>query len=162
MSSGQSVPIKVEPRVNYVIEIEQFERGRPAGLYPDPAVCAEDIDYDAERGVVTATIHNVGSKSLQNLTVDFYEGNPESGGRKIGSQVIAELEAPIDLEPRAETLSVSCKIEGRPMDIYVVLDAADSVEDEITTFNNVAQATLPRPKVEPPKQKLKVSTGRGR
>jgi len=76
--------------------------------------------------------------------------------------VIADLEAPIDLEPRTQTLSVSCKIDGHPMDIYVVLDAADSIEDEITTFNNVAQATLPRPKVEPPKQKLKISTGQGR
>ncbi len=159
---GQSIPMVVEPRVNYVIEIDQLQRGRPVGLYPDPAVCAEDIDYDAERGIVIATIHNVGSKPLNNLTVDFYQGDPESGGRKIGSQVIAELEAPIDLEPRTQTLSVSFKIQGPPTDIYVVLDAADSIEDEITSFNNVAHATLPRPIVELPKQKLKVSRGRGR
>jgi len=159
---GQSIPIVVEPRINYVIEIDQLLRGRPAGLYPDPAVCADDIDYDAERGVVTATIHNVGSKPVRNLTVDFYHGDPESGGKKISSQVIAELEAPIDLEPRTETISVSFKIEGRPRDIHVVLDAADSVADEITTFNNIAHVTLSRAKVESPKQKLKVSTGRGR
>jgi hypothetical protein len=159
---GQSIPIVVQPRVSYVIEIDQLQRGRPAGLYPDPAVCADDIDYDAERGMVTATIHNVGSKPVRNLTVDFYKGDPESGGNKIGSQVIENLDAPIDLEPRTQTLSVSFKIEGPPADIYVVLDAADGVEDEITTFNNVAHATLPKPKVEPPKQKLKVSTGRGR
>jgi len=159
---GQWIPIKVEPRVNYVIEIDQLERGRPAGLYPDPAVCAEDIDYDAERGMVTATIHNVGSKSLQNLTVDFYQGDPESGGRKIASQTIPSLDAPIDLEPRTQTVGVSHKIEGPAQDIYVVIDAPNAITDEITTFNNKAHATLPKPKTQAPKPKPNVSMSRGR
>ena len=159
---GQSIPIKVEPRVNYVIEIELLQRGRPAGLYPDPAVCAEDINYDAQRGMVTATIHNVGSRPVQNLTVDFYQGDPQSGGKKIGSQTIASLDAPIDLEPRTETLSVSHKIEGPAQDIYVVIDAPNAITDEITTFNNKAHATLPKPKTQAPKPKPKASMSRGR
>ena len=159
---GQVIPIVVEPRISYVIEIDQLQRGRPAGLYPDPAVSAEDIDYDAAAGTVTATIHNVGSKPVENLTVDFYQGAPESGGKKLSSQMIESLEAPIDLEPRAKTLSVGLKIEGPPAEIYVVLDAADSIEDEITTFNNVANATLPRPKVELPKRRAGVPMSRGR
>jgi rRNA processing protein Gar1 len=94
--------------------------------------------------------------------VDFYQGDPQSAGKKISSQTIASLDAPIDLEPRTQTVGVSYKIEGPAQDIYVVIDAADAITDEITTFNNKAQATLPKPKTQAPKRKPNVPMSRGR
>ena len=150
---GQPIPVKVEPKKTYVIEIDNLERGRPVGLYPDPAVCADDLEYDAAKSEVAARIHNVGSKAAQNITVDFYQGDPKEGGVKVGSQTIANLEAPIDLEPRTQTVTVSHKIAGNPQDIFVMLDAGNAIEDEITTFNNTAHAILPKAKVEIPQKK---------
>ena len=45
---------------------------------------------------------------------------------------------------------------------HVVIDAADAIADEITTFNNKAHGTLPKPKTEAPKRKPNISMRRGR
>ncbi|MBM4091653.1 MAG: hypothetical protein FJ276_19830 [Planctomycetes bacterium] len=93
------------------------------------------------------------SREVRNLTATFYRGDPKLGGAKIGSRTIDRLEAPIDLEPRVHTVMVPHVIEGDPQDIHVVLDAENTIRDEITDFNNVAHALLPRPHVESPTRK---------
>ncbi|NOX54219.1 MAG: hypothetical protein GXP27_07205, partial [Planctomycetes bacterium] len=141
---GSPFRITVKPRTNYVIEVDQTKRGRPAGLAPDLGLSPEDIRYNADRKLLMARIHNVGSKAVRGVRVAFYDGNPEEGGRLIGTQVIPNIEAPNDLEPKTVTVGVNYAIE-KPTDIYVVIDPDDKIPDEITTFNNGAHKRLPEP-----------------
>jgi hypothetical protein len=160
---GQSIRFKIKPRMTYVIDIDQTERGRPAGLYPDPAICAEDIGYEEQGGILSVRVHNIGSREINNLSVEFYQGDPEAGGSRLGSRTIGSLTAPIDLEPRTENVTLPYRIAGAPQEIYVVLDAANSIADEITTANNVAHQSLPKPAAKQiEKKKVAAPVGRGR
>ncbi|UCF14126.1 MAG: hypothetical protein JSW59_11995, partial [Phycisphaerales bacterium] len=94
------------------------------------------------RNLLMARIHNVGSKPVRNVKIAFYDGNPQSGGRHIGSQTIPNIEPPNDLEPRTVTVGINHRIDSAT-DIYVVVDPDDEIADEITTFNNVAHKRLP-------------------
>jgi hypothetical protein len=138
---GSPIPIDVEPRTNYVIEIDQLKRGKPAGPAPDPGLAADDIRYAPERNLLMARIHNVGSLPIQDVKVAFYNGNPAANGRRIALQQIPNLEAPNDLEPRTVTVGVNHTID-QPTDIYVVIDPDGEIEEEITTFNNAAHKRL--------------------
>ena len=138
---GTPIAIDVTPRTNYVVEIDQLERGKPAGPAPDPGLAAEDIRYDPERSLLTARIHNVGSLPIRNVEVAFYNGDPATGGQRIAMQRIPNIEAPNDLEPRTVTVGVNYPIE-QPIDIYVVIDPDGEIDHEITTFNNVAHRRL--------------------
>jgi hypothetical protein len=134
---GSPITVDVEPRTNYVVEIDQVKRGKPRGPVPDPGLSAEDIRYNPERNLLTARIHNVGTLPIRNLKVAFYEGNPKSGGRRLTVHEIPNIEAPNDLEPRTVSVGVNHPIT-KPTDIYVVIDPDGDVEAEITTFNNLA------------------------
>jgi hypothetical protein len=139
---GWPIQIDVKPRVNYVVEIDQLLRGKATGPAPDPGLCAEDIRHHPERSLLTARIHNVGSVSIRDVKVAFYEGNPAMGGRRITVQRIPNVEAPNDLEPRTVTVGVNLRLERRT-EIYVVIDPDHEISTEITTFNNTAHRTLP-------------------
>jgi hypothetical protein len=161
---GSPIPIDVEPRTNYVVEIDQLERGKPAGPAADPGLAAEDIRYNPDRNLITARIHNVGALPIRNVKVAFYNGDPAAGGKRIALQQIPNIEAPNDLEPRTVTVGVNHAITS-PTDIYVVIDPNGDIADEITTFNNVAKKRInPVPAVqqETPAPKKLHRGGRGR
>jgi hypothetical protein len=138
---GSPIQIAVEPRTNYVVEIEQLKRGRPAGPAPDPGLSAEDIRYSSERNLLIARIHNVGAQPIRNVKVAFYSGDPGKNGKLIGSQQIPNIEAPNDLEPRTVSVGINHVID-QATDIYVVIDPDEEISDEITTFNNMAHRRL--------------------
>jgi hypothetical protein len=144
---GSPINIVVKPRVNYVVEIDQLKRGRPAGPAPDPGLSSEDIRFNPERNLLMARIHNVGSKPARNVKVAFYDGDPQNGGKRVGLQTIPNIEPPNDLEPRTVTVGINYPIES-PTDIYVVVDPDDEIAGEITTFNNVAHKRLPEAEKE--------------
>jgi hypothetical protein len=161
---GSPIPIDVEPRMNYVVEIDQLERGKPAGPAADPGLAAEDIRYNPDRNLITARIHNVGALPIRNVKVAFYDGDPAAGGNRIAQQEIPNIEAPNDLEPRTVTVGVNHAITS-PTDIYVVIDPGGDITDEITTFNNVAMKRInPVPAVweKTPAPKKLHRGGRGR
>ena len=139
---GSPIQIDVEPRTNYVVEIDQLQGGRPAGPAPDPGLSAEDIRFYPDRNLLTARIHNVGSLPIRNVRIAFYDGNPAAGGKRIAVRQIPNIEAPNDLEPRMVTVGVNYRFD-QPTDIYVVIDPDKEINDEITTFNNVAHVSLP-------------------
>ena len=140
---GTPVRLSVKPRQPYVIEVDQIERGKGPSLAPDPGLSAKDIRYDGDNGQLLARIHNVGSKAVRGVEIAAYEGDPENGGRLIGKDVIPNIEAPIDLEPRAVVIGFPWTPGDKRHEIYIVVDPDNRIEDEITTFNNSAHATLP-------------------
>lgn len=148
--AGTPVALEVQPATNYIIEIQQLKRGKPAALRADPALAPVDIHFDADRQYLQATIHNVGSLPIRNAHVAFYDGDPGQSGRRIYQTRIPNIDAPIDLDPKTVTVGVNFTIpRNSQRDIYVVIDPDGRIADEITTFNNVAHAKLPRPDAPP-------------
>ncbi|MFC1734791.1 hypothetical protein ACFL1X_01645, partial [Candidatus Hydrogenedentota bacterium] len=160
---GDPFYITVEPRKTYIIEVDQVERGHAPGLYPDPGLSAEDIRLSGN--LLMARIHNVGSAPVRNVWVTAYDGDPDTGGKLIGKEMIPSIEAPLDLEPRTTTIGFGWSPKGEKHDVYIVIDPDDTIKDEITTFNNLAHTTLPK-KEEVKQKKLDPSVlssgGRGR
>jgi hypothetical protein len=142
--AGTPIRLKIAPRTTYVIEVEQIERGRIPERAPDPGISSRDISYVKRFSLLTARVHNVGSMAVRNLEVGFYDGDPKRGGVLIARTMIPNIEAPNDLEPRAVTVSVGWAPTKAEHEIYVVVDPDDTVQDEITTFNNIAHATIRR------------------
>jgi hypothetical protein len=139
---GTPIRIRVEPRITWVVEVDQVERGRLTGLYPDPGLSADDISYDPRWGLLRARIHNVGSAAVRDVEVAAFDGDPKSGGRKIGVQRIPNIEAPNELEPKAVTVGFSWKPTKKMHEIHILIDPEHKISGEITTLNNAAARTL--------------------
>jgi tetratricopeptide (TPR) repeat protein len=140
--AGTPIKIKVNPRLTYVVEVQQTEPGKGPSLAPDPALTSSDISYDAKAGLLTAAIHNIGAKDANNVKVAFFAGDPEAGGKTIGETVIEKIEAPNDLEPRIVNASVSLESATDIEAVFVIVDPDNTITDEITTLNNKASLRL--------------------
>jgi hypothetical protein len=162
--AGMPIRITVAPRLTYIVEVDQLERGRGASMAPDPGLSPEDIRYAELRvgGYILARIHNVGSKPVRGVKVAAYDGDPKAGGVLIGTSVIPNIEPPNDLEPRTVTVGFKWTPSEELHEIYIVVDPDDEMAEEITTFNNVAHATLPKEEEAPPVKKKQVGFGSGR
>ncbi len=144
---GTPFEITVKPGLTYVIEVEQTERGRGAVLSPDPGLTAEDIRYTPKYGQIVARVHNVGALPVKNLTVAFYDGDPQSGGELIGATTVPNIEPPLQLTPSTTSVSVHWKAGKPSHEIHVVLDPDDTIKNEITTFNNTAHKTIQKQRI---------------
>jgi len=164
--AGTPIYITVDPKLTYIVEVDQLERGRIAERAPDPGLSSGDIRLAEDRDLLLAKVHNVGSEAVRGVKVAFYDGNPDAGGTPIGSSVIPNIEAPNDLEPRSVTVGIGWSPTKEAHDIYVVVDPDDEITNEITTFNNVAHTTLPKKKDPDAPVIMKVTSsssgGRGR
>ncbi len=160
--AGIPIRITVAPRLTYIVEVNQLERGRGASMAPDPGLSAEDIRFVEERSLILARIHNVGAKAVRGVKVAAYDGDPKAGGVLIGTSVIPNIEPPNDLEPRMVTVGFSWTPSEELHEIYIVVDPDDEIADEITTFNNVAHTTLPKQEETQPVKKKQVGFGGGR
>ncbi|MHC4405859.1 MAG: hypothetical protein ACYTG0_39960, partial [Planctomycetota bacterium] len=147
---GSVVYIDVEPRTAYIVEIEQTRRGRKPGVAPDPGISSADIDYD--NGKLLVHVHNVGSLPVYDVAVEAYDGDPNADGTLIGKTVIDGIEAPNDLKPRIETASIDWALPESGCEVYVLIDPNDTIQNEITTFNNQTHALLPKEEMPKPRQ----------
>ncbi len=142
---GTEIPLTVKPRVNYVIEVDQVQRGGLPELAPDPGIERTDIRFSPYAGQILARIHNVGSEKVRNLEVAAYDGDPDRGGTLIGKGTIPNLEAPVDLSPRSTTIGFEWRPSHTAHEIYIVIDPDRKLIEEITTFNNRAHTMIEKP-----------------
>lgn len=157
---GVPIPIKVRSRINYVIEIDQLKRGEVSRFLPDPGLSALDIRYNPDRNLLTARIHNVGSRPIRNVQVSFYDGNPAEGGKQVAVRRIPNIEAPNDLEPRMVSVGVNYRMT-KATDVYVVIDPDGIIENEISTFNNTAHRLLNVSRIRTNQSEPKATLKRG-
>ncbi len=143
---GTEIHLKVEPRVVYVVEVDQLQRGGLAALVPDPGLSPDDIRYAPYAQQILARIHNIGSKAVRGVEVAAWDGDPEADGTLIGMAVIPNIEAPVNLEPRTTTVGFPWKPVHDSHEIYIVVDPARKIPGEITTFNNTAHTVIEKPR----------------
>jgi hypothetical protein len=112
----------------------------------DLAVTESDIDFDpttpfeGQLVTISAVIHNLGSTDGYPVLVDFYDGDPLSGGTQIGTtQQIPH----ILVEGENATANVVWDTTGEAgsHDIYVVVDE-DTIIIETSEMNNKAYKTV--------------------
>jgi len=139
MHRGDAVAISVQPGLTHVIEVEAAEKLRdvPKAL-PDAGISSDDIRYDGQ--LLRVKVHNVGSAPIEGLSVELYEGEvkPEA---KIGAASVSHLEAPNDLVPRVEVVSLKWSPTSKPVKVICILDPEDEIY-EITERNNRAEVLL--------------------
>jgi len=118
--------------------------GRGEELWVDPSVCAREDD-DVTIGLI---VHRRGGKEpLQNVTVRFYEGNPdEPGAVQIGDGTIPLLAPRVSPSERISGTSTSA-VDWTPgqglgqYTLYAVIDPDDTVAEDIED-NNVVSRTV--------------------
>jgi hypothetical protein len=114
----------------------------------DLAVSADGISLSKSNPMpgttvdVNAVINNIGDIAAENITVNFYEGNPVTDGTLIDSYTI---EGPVAAADSATT-SVQWQVPevNQPLDLYVVVDPNYEIEDS-NRSNNVASTTALMP-----------------
>ena len=94
---------------------------------------------------VTATVHNKGGVDAKQVEVDFYNGDPSSGGKKMGStQTIASIEAGKFSIARINTPPLP---QGK-MTVYVVVDPNKKTKDAVTSNNKAKKEFSVQPRVD--------------
>jgi hypothetical protein len=141
---GAPIRIDVESATTYVVEVEQLTRGTRPRLAPDPAIAASDIRKVEDADQLFVRVHNIGSQSVQNVKVALFDGDPDTGGRRIGTALVPNIEAPVNLAARHVTVGINWAPTEQQHEIHVVLDPDGDIQSEITTFNNRAHTTIRR------------------
>jgi N-acetylneuraminic acid mutarotase/prenyltransferase beta subunit len=110
---------------------------------PDLAISSTDITItpklpsELEEATITATVHNRGANA-GSFVVEFYDGDPNSGGQLIKAQTVDFLAA-----NSATTVKAPYQTFGKAGEhtIYLVVDANNHIAESSET-NNVASSSL--------------------
>lgn len=82
---------------------------------------------------VSAFVKNNGNQRADNVKVEFYDGNPNNGGIKIGDVLLQNIEA-----RSMELAQITCNLQNEGIhNLYVVVDSENSV-NEVYENNNMA------------------------
>jgi hypothetical protein len=111
-------------------------------LQADLSIAVEDVNImpanpaPDTNATITATVRNLGESAVSDVNVAFYQGNPQSGGKLIGS--IKTIPGPIAGGEDAN-VSVTWLVPdtNTPVDIYVVVDP-NMVQEDRNWSNNTA------------------------
>ncbi len=120
-----------------------------ASIKPNLSITASDITFSnpaptvGDTITITANIHNTGSAQADNAVVQFYNGDPNSGGILIGQTTISSITA-YGSSPASITWTIPTAGAGA---IFVKIDPLNTI-DELSESDdaaavNLAAATLP-------------------
>jgi hypothetical protein len=104
-------------------------------------VFSTDNPTENESVVINATVHNLASVGIYNVTVQFFDGDPDDSGVQIGSNQTI----PLISNQSQEVVSVSWDAGLGTSDIFVLvdppIDTNGSIE-EVNETNNVANKSI--------------------
>jgi hypothetical protein len=111
---------------------------------PDLAVTTDDILFSSSHPItgtsvtITATVHNLGLQEAPGgFTIRFFKDDPQVSANLIGEETVTSSLA----FGVTQTVSISWTAEGGLHDIYVVVDAEETV-DETDETNNLASRRI--------------------
>ncbi|MHA1961662.1 MAG: CARDB domain-containing protein, partial [Candidatus Thorarchaeota archaeon] len=117
---------------------------------PDPTIPGSTVD-------IKYTIHNLGGSDASNFIVRLFDGNPNSGGSQIGSDVVIAFLGPsLAMRNGAQWVATS----SGQHDIYIQIDPSNSLV-EIREDNNLAYRSISVVSSDPLSVSLTGSTASG-
>ncbi|MEA2054595.1 MAG: Ig-like domain-containing protein [Candidatus Thermoplasmatota archaeon] len=126
----------------------------------DPAVYVNDIAIsnttpnEGEEVAINATVRNLGKDNVDNVTVQFFDNDPEKGGIPIGSQTVISSIASYG----NKTINATWTSQQGYHKIYVLVDRNDSI-DEVNEHNNQAFRSVAVYSTRPPSGNLTINEG---
>jgi hypothetical protein len=128
---GSVIDLLLLPQRSQLIEMEQLEvRPRPE-LLPDLAVGDGDLFYDKPTDRLKVVVHNIGSSAAESVLIRF----EDPAGNVLADRTIARLDAPLDLQPKTETVWLGQPLMHPVAGINVRIDPEHQLQ-EITVENN--------------------------
>ncbi|PIV20895.1 MAG: hypothetical protein COS40_10190 [Deltaproteobacteria bacterium CG03_land_8_20_14_0_80_45_14] len=120
-----------------------------AHVKPNLSITPPDITFSnsnpkiGDTITITATIYNEGPANTDNVVVQFYDGDPSSGGTLIGETAIPEIAA-----FGSTQVSVNWTIPtASPRKVFVKIDSQNSIDEldgtDNMAFRNLTSSTLP-------------------
>ena len=136
---GDAVTFTLPGRTTWALRIRQVAPPpAPGPLLADLAVAPRDVTFGgAGRRELTIRVHNVGSAGVSGAHVTVYAGL-DATGTVIGSADTGPIDAPLDLVPRSETVTIPHEPAVLPAAVTVVVEPVQ----EITHENNAATAWI--------------------
>ena len=125
------ITIPLPPGRLQVLEARQTLRGEALETRADLAIGPRDVRLDSKAGAVRVTVHNVGSTDARSVAVHLLD----AAGRRVAEAGIPLLRAPLDLTPKAKTVSLKIPADIARQIYLVSVDPANRVP-EITESNN--------------------------
>ena len=107
-------------------------------LLPDLTLSSEDISFSnpnpaiGETITITATIHNEGNADANDVTVQFFDGDPDAGGTQIGDDQTIDS---IGGNGGTGTSQVDWTATAWIRDIYVIIDSYDDISESDESNN---------------------------
>jgi len=116
---------------------------------PNLTISAADVTFSNPKPIqgetitISVAIHNTGLAQAENVSVQFYNGDPANGGSLIGDTVIPLIEA-----DKVYTAGISWVIPAlSECRIFITIDQQnliqESNEEDNVAYNNITAATLP-------------------
>ena len=138
-NANHEIFVKIDP-LNNIPEINETNNiaSKSLSVLPDLTLYNADITFSNDNPFVgdnisiNATIHNIGNLLASNITVYFYEGNPDDNGTLIGNTTLNSV-----IPEGIGTASIIWTAHEGNHNIFVVIDPLDSVM-EINESNNEA------------------------
>ncbi len=134
---GAAIPVSLPSQQLFVVDARQIDQAKPLKSRPDVGIVSEDAHWNAEEGVLTVRIHNIGCVPVSGLKVALRD---ESGITQI-IKTVEHLEAPLDFVPKVADLKLTKLREIIGQRVIVELDP-DRELLEITRANNRIEIEL--------------------
>lgn len=142
IGGGELVTIPIKISLSSLGDLYLYNLVGVTGVDSDPMVGVGDITITKQQPVETETIgvnarvHNIGIFNTKNLMVAFYVGDPNQGGRYIGSKLVPSIHGGsfVDAEIQWNTSGYM-----GDQTIHVVLDRPNQIQ-EMDESNNSASA----------------------
>ncbi len=129
---SRSVELTLPPRATTVLTFKLKTAGTPYWSRPDLGIDPEDVSVQGRE--VRVTVHSLGSVPAPAVSVVLRD----PAGRVLGTQSVAGLPAPLDLQPKTVVAKLDLPEGVDPSGCTVEIDPDGQLE-EITRGNNVAR-----------------------
>ncbi len=98
---SRSVDVTFAPRTTTVIEMKRMAAGVPYWMRADLGIGPEDVNVDGTK--MRVTVHSLGAEDAPAARVVLRD----KAGKVLASAKVPPLKAPVDLEPKTHTVSLS-------------------------------------------------------
>jgi len=138
-ASAHTIYAVIDP-LNTIEELDEGDniayKNLTSATLPDLSIASADIGVSpsaptpGEAVTITATVRNKGETAAWNVTMDFYDGDPQSGGANLYAATIPLINA-----GSSATFNLTTNFGAGDHDIYIVIDKTNSIEEGNETNN---------------------------